>query len=211
MLCLDIWAGCLIFFSCGYLGVTQLAAQILLQNIMVVLYMVGAGLDQASCAIVGQQIGSNNVKMAKVFYDSFRRVTVVIILLVMTFQYIYRREIVMMFTDNKEVEDQALGAIVLFVFNIFPDLFKGMLKGIIKALGIQYKAVYVHLICHWGIYPLGAYFFAFYLGWGVEGIWISKIILEWSIVSMYTYIIYFSNWHEIAEKSAERRAKAIQE
>ena len=29
------------------------------------------------------------------------------------------------------------------LFNIFPDLFKGMLKGIIKALGIQAKAVKV--------------------------------------------------------------------
>ena len=56
-------------------------------------------------------------------------------------QYILRKEIVGAYLGSKNpdvdsVRTEALAAIPLFVFNIFPDLFKGMLSGIIKALAI---------------------------------------------------------------------------
>ena len=45
MLCLDCWAGNLVVFFAGYIGKSCLAAQLVLGNIMVVLYMVGMGLE----------------------------------------------------------------------------------------------------------------------------------------------------------------------
>lgn len=45
MMCLDCWANNLSVFFAGYLGTTKLAAQLVLCNIMVVLYMVGMGLE----------------------------------------------------------------------------------------------------------------------------------------------------------------------
>ena len=82
-----------------------------------------------------------------------------------------------------------MSAIWLFVFNMFPDMYKGMLKGIIMALGIQYKCVYVHIVTHWMIYPTGVWYFAFHRQMGVVGIWTAKIILEWSIFTLYTILI----------------------
>ena len=39
----------------------------------------------------------------------------------------------------------------LISFNTFPDGFKGMLKGIIKALGIQVYCIYINILGHWCI------------------------------------------------------------
>ena len=109
-----------------------------------------------------------------------------------------------MYTNIPSVRAEALSAIYLLIFNIFPDLFKGMLKGIIKAMGIQHKAVWVHLLCHWFIFPICTYTFAFYYNWGLVGLWVAKIVLEWSIVTCYTFIITISSWEEAAIKAEER-------
>ena len=89
------------------------------------------------------------------------------IAVVMILFWIFRVETVTLFTSRKEVQKEALSAIGLFVFNIFPDLYKGMLKGIIAALGIQGDAVYVHLVCHWMIYPAGLFTFLYLVPYGV--------------------------------------------
>lgn len=103
------------------------------------------------------------------------------------------------------VQKEALKAASLYIFNIFPDLFKGMQKGIISALGIQRKVIGIHVICHWMIYPTSLYTFVYYLDMGIAGLWLSKICLEWSIVSLYSYIIYIQDWSAIAIE-AERVA-----
>tara|TARA_B110000285_G_C14856189_1_gene482321 strand:- start:332 stop:577 length:246 start_codon:yes stop_codon:yes gene_type:complete len=81
------------------------------------------------------------VSTAKKFYGTLRYVAFWMIMVTTFVQYIFRKEIVGAYLDSKNpdiesVRTQALAAIPLFVFNIFPDLFKGMLSGIIKALAI---------------------------------------------------------------------------
>lgn len=93
---------------------------------------------------------------------------------------------------------------MLFNINVFPDLFKGMLKGVISALGIQDRAIWVHLVGHWTVYPLCIWYFAFSEEMGFIGLWISKISLEFTILAGYTLIIKMSNWEEIAEIAAKR-------
>ena len=61
-------------------------------------------------------------------------------------QFIFREYIVSLFTDVPEVKEKAIGVIWLISFNTFPDLYKGMLKGLVGALGIQHKAVWINLI-----------------------------------------------------------------
>jgi Na+-driven multidrug efflux pump len=95
----------------------------------------------------------------------------------------------------------------LFILNIFPDLFKGMLNGIIMALGISYKGIYVHILCHWIIYPLLIFIFPFQLNLGISGFWMAKVGLEWSIVTMYLYIISTSDWDEISKRAVERQKR----
>jgi len=59
------------------------------------------------------------------------------------------------------VKDEAHKAIWLFIFTIFPQLFKEMQKGIIMALGIQSKTIPYYLVCQWILYPIAVWFFAF--------------------------------------------------
>ena len=64
-----------------------------------------------------------------------------------------------------------------------------MLKGILMALGIQHKAIFVHILCHGMIYPSAIWFFAFHNKLGIVGIWLAKITLEYSLLILYLIII----------------------
>ena len=101
------------------------------------------------------------------YYHTICNVSVWMILAVVLLQFVYRDEIVNLYTDIEPIRFEARKAAWLFVFNIFPDLFKGMLKGIIYALAIQKKAVNVHLVCHWMVYPIATYILAFKLQLGI--------------------------------------------
>lgn len=66
--------------------------------------------------------------------------------------------------------------------------------------------MYVHLVCHWMILPTSFYLLAFKMDLGIKGLWMSKIILEVCIMSLYSAIIATSSW-EVASAKAQERAK----
>ena len=80
MFILDVWAGSMVRFCTGYMSVNIQSAQIIMNNIMVLLYMIGSGLDSASCAIIGQSLGAGNVEGSKIFYTTFRIIATIAIL-----------------------------------------------------------------------------------------------------------------------------------
>ena len=195
---LDVWAHAVFRFLSGYLGTGGLSGLAIILDILVMLYMIGSGLDQASCAFVGQALGAGRVDLARQFYRDFCYISATVIFFVIIIFNYFKEDIVCLYTNIESVRSQVLLTIPLMLFNIFPDLFKGMLKGIIKALGIQAKAVKVHIICHWFIFMTLIYVFAFRWKWGLPGMFMAKICLEYCIISSYLLIIKFSDWDQIS-------------
>lgn len=181
-------------FISGSFGVTSQATFIILFNLMVLLYQFSMGLDQASSAIIGRQIGENNVPKARLYFKTFQFIAFVIILVVMWFQYTFQEQIVSIYTNIPQVKASALNVMTLFVFHILPDLMKGMLNGIIKALGIQSKAVYASLMFHGIMYPILVYFVAFKTNRGIYGIMLAKIAVEYSFMIWYIFMINLVDW-----------------
>jgi Na+-driven multidrug efflux pump len=88
----------------------------------------------------------------------------------------------------------------LISFNTFPDGFKGMLKGVIKALGIQHKCVYVNITGHWLINMTLLYLLPFYFGLGIQGMWMAKLVLEWYIFIAYYLMIKHIDWGAVVKR-----------
>jgi Na+-driven multidrug efflux pump len=166
-------------------------------NLVAMAYMVAIGLETASCTIVGQEIGKGDVVKAKEYYRLFSIVTVIMISCTSLCVYIFKEQIVKLFTDKENIINISLSIIWLISFNTFPDGYKGMLKGIIKALGLQKICVYVNIGGHWCINLTLQWFFAFYLKLGLVGIWYAKLCLEAYIVVAYFAIIQCADWQKI--------------
>lgn len=109
-----------------------------------------------------------------------------------------------LFTQNEKILNLAVSAIWIVSINTFPDAFKGMQRGVIRGLGIQKVTAYVNILCHWLINLSFQYLLAFRLGWGVEGMWIAKTVMEFSILIGYSTIIYLHDWQKSVEECQER-------
>ena len=98
----------------------------------------------------------------------------------------------------------------VFSINIFPDCYSGMLRGVIKALGIQKQTVCINLSGHWGISVTLQLFLGFYLRMGLEGMWIAVVINIFFIVSAYYVLIMKTDWEQKAKEGAERQIAKLE-
>ena len=63
---------------------------------------------------------------------------------------------------------------------------------------------YVNLVCHWGVNLTCQYLFTFKLGWGVEGMWVAKTVMEVCILAGYTIVIEMHDWRQSIFESRQR-------
>ena len=119
-------------------------------------------------------------------------------------QSLFRTFIVSLFTDVVDVQQKAIGVLWLISFNTFPDLYKGMLKGLIGALGLQHKAVWINFVAQWLINLSLQWYFALHLQMGLTGMWIAKVIMETCVFLGFNALIYITDWQKISQESKER-------
>ena len=51
--------------------------------------------------------------------------------------HMYKEKLVAYITDEQEILEKIYTMIYMITFNTYPELWKGMLKGVIRALGLQ--------------------------------------------------------------------------
>ena len=101
------------------------------------LYMVGAGFDQAACAFVGQAIGAGKVPLARLLYTTFNYVAAITISITILIFYHFKDDIIRIYTDIPSVQAVAFATIPLLAFNSFPDMFKACNVVLSKHLGYK--------------------------------------------------------------------------
>lgn len=103
MICAEWWAFLILSILSGILGVTSLASMSVCESVGALLWMVPLGIQEATCGIIGNCIGSNNVALAKRFFTMitiFTSVTISGLCLVILFA---RSQIIAFFTKDASV------------------------------------------------------------------------------------------------------------
>jgi Na+-driven multidrug efflux pump len=72
---------------------------------------------------------------------------------------------------------------------VFPDGFKGMLKGVVKGLGIQKKVIPISISGHWLIGLSLQYWLGLHLKMGNKGLWLGSLVLEIYVLIGYRIMI----------------------
>lgn len=107
--------------------------------------------------------------------------TIIILTVTLVFYYT-KEEVVDSLTDIPTVYDKAMQIVWLLMFNTFPELFKGINKGIIRGLNLQAKSVYIHLSGNWCLNMCLQYYFLIVQSCGIEGIWYAKVLMEFYLI-----------------------------
>jgi MATE family multidrug resistance protein len=140
------------------------------------------------------------------YYRAFEIITTLILICTSTLVYVFSDAIISIFLKTTEVPITAELQKLMWVFslNTFPDCYKGMLKGVIKALGIQSKAAYINISGHWCINITLQLYLGFHLKMGLKGIWIAKVVNEFYIFAAYIIVLRITDWDEKAKIAMER-------
>jgi Na+-driven multidrug efflux pump len=89
-----------------------------------------------------------------------------------------------------------------------PDAMKNSQIGILKALGIQNKAITISFLGNWVSNCALMYIFIGKLNYGLHGIWISKFISDSGIFIANVCLVNKQNWDTISQEFQEKRDKS---
>jgi len=204
MLCFEWWAFELLAIFSGYLGIYDLAAEVVIINMISFIFMLPLGISYAASCLVGNYIGEQNIKLAKRFANLTVAFNILCTMVVIIIFSTLKESIARLFTTEAGVVaiiDQVLWILCIYIFF---DTIHGVQSGIIRGLGRQaYGSIYT-LICY---YPFGmtlALVFAFELEMGVAGLWAGFTIACIVLDIGFFFIITCCDWQKISEVTARR-------
>lgn len=111
-------------------------------------------------------------------------------------------------TDDLNMQDTILTVYQLFIFNVFLDSIRAMLKGFLRGLGIQNSVLIYHILVQGGVLPGGIFVLCFNLPALEEvpvlGAWIATTVCDFFLFIAYFVTLQRANWHEIAINVVKR-------
>lgn len=101
-----------------------------------VLFMVPMGIQSAACAIIGEQIGGNRVRLAKEYFKVMCLISLILLMTVQMSFYLARDSIINVFTEDRAVADLTNSCFLIIVLAFVPDMIQGSMQGVIRALDV---------------------------------------------------------------------------
>lgn len=178
------------------------------------LQMMALGAQQGICALVGKQIGLQDIETARRYQSSGYLLGTALVLACAVVLYAYLPSLVGILIPSQPVvdiiaNDPRLRLVVAFSF--VPDALKQVQIGIIKALGLQSKAIKFSFTGNWILNLALIYHLCFTTNkWGLLGIWSAKLVTEIFILGANTFLIESSDWEKIALTLQEKRNEAFE-
>ena len=98
MICAEWWSFEVLIVLGGVIGVDELDSIIIIMSVCGLIFMVPVGIQEATCGIIGNCIGANNVPLAKRFFAIITKFTLSLIILIGIVIFVARKSIVSLFT-----------------------------------------------------------------------------------------------------------------
>lgn len=147
-----------------------------------------------SCTIIGNYVGKGEIFLATKSVKEITLVSAILFSLLTMAVYTYFAKIIGLFTNLDELKDIGMSMRPWIIANVPITCFASMIRGIIKALGIQNRILMAHVIVQ-GIFGLIlTYFFGFYMDLGLNGIWLAKTCMIYSLVGYYIIVLRRADW-----------------
>ena len=204
MICAEWWAFEILTILSGILGVTSLASMTVINSVGATLFMVPLGIQEATCGIIGNCIGANNVPLAKRFFSVITRFTMATILILSITTFFAREQIIAFYTEDAEVQAICVRVFALMACMFAFDGMQGYLQGPIRAMGLQQVASYCALGCYYLIGIPSACVLGFWVDLGVFGLQGGFFIAAVVLVMAYVCILKTKNWQDVADEATER-------
>jgi multidrug resistance protein, MATE family len=201
MLCFEWWCFELLAIFTGLLGVGELAAEVVIINLIAFIFMLPLGISYSASALTGNYLGEGKIDLAKKFAQMvvlFDAILTSIIVLVLG---VCQDSVTTLFTKDPEVVAIFKKTIWVLLIYIWFDTIHGVQSGIIRGLGRQaYGSVYT-LFCYYILGLPFALVLCFKAKMGIAGLWLGMSIACIILDVGFAFIIACPDWHEISRKA----------
>ena len=85
------------------IGVLDQATYMILNALMTQMFMIPKGIAEATCVVIGNAVGSNNVKLAKSYFRLTCGIKLAFVLIIISAVTLVKRPLVGMFTREVDV------------------------------------------------------------------------------------------------------------
>ena len=136
MLCFEWWAFELLAIFTGLLGVEQLAAEVVIINMITFIFMLPLGISYTASALTGNFVGEKKIDMAKRFAIMTIVLDVILTSVIVLLLGLYQTEVSQIFTQETHVIDIIHSTMWTLLIYIWFDTIHGVQSGIIRGLGL---------------------------------------------------------------------------
>uniref|UniRef100_A0A7S3N2X1 Uncharacterized protein n=1 Tax=Euplotes harpa TaxID=151035 RepID=A0A7S3N2X1_9SPIT len=204
ILSLEWWSFEILSLFAGLLSVEELAANIVLLNLCILLFQVPEGVGFAMSNLVGNSLGEGNTQKAKKYIKASLAVMFAATIVLIVSLYNFRYYISMIFTDEKNVIELIANVIPVFTVWVFFDYAQCVECGSLRAMGYQLYGSAASLIGYWVLNLPLAYLFAFTFDMRLKGIWIGVQAGTVFTCVSYTIMIFKTDWNKLAQDINDR-------
>ena len=151
MICAEWWGFQVLTIVAGTMGVVEQASFTMLTTIGAILFMAPLGIQEATCAIIGNCIGANNVPLAKRFFRLICKVNLAVVISLSLLVATARHQIVAFYTNDEAVRQIVSQVLIVLAVNFTSDGMQSFLQGPVRAMGLQKIASFMSLGCYYVI------------------------------------------------------------
>ena len=137
MIALECWGFEMLSIYSGYIGVKELGTSIILINIIIFLFMVPLGISFIASSMVGNNLGGNRPRIARIYAESSLFVVFSLSLIVGSFLWIFRYKIGYIFTDDEDIIVLIATTMPAVIALYSGDYMQGIAGGILRGMGLQ--------------------------------------------------------------------------
>lgn len=127
---------------------------------------------------------------AKKYYKTYQIVALIVGITLVILSWLFRLNIVSIFTKSEEARQAALAIWLIKLPDIVTDIQKGLQCGMVQALTLQKKVLYVKVLIDWVFNVPLILLLSFKFKMGLTGIWVAKVIKEITMYLATYYIIW---------------------
>ena len=136
MLCFEWWCFELLAIFSGLMSVEALAAEVIIVNLVSLIFMVPLGTAYAASAFTGVFLGRQKINQAKKYARLTILFNIIITLVILIILWTCHDGISHLFTQDGPTVDIISDVINILILYIFFDTIHGVQSGIIRGLGL---------------------------------------------------------------------------
>jgi putative MATE family efflux protein len=179
------------------LGTTAFATHQLVMNVMVISFAIGDGLSTANSALIGQSLGSKRPDVAMGYGKITQRIGLTLAIIFSTLLALNRRNVLSLFTSDANIIELGGPLIIILSLIILFQIVQVIVVGALRGAGDVKFVATLSLISVSMVRPGLTYLFAYGLGLGLTGAWISVLADQLLRFVISQYRFNQSRWTKI--------------